>query len=67
MSTPRDIRADVNPDHITQWEFDELHSALSERFTNVNIFGQDWSTGDFMHKEAESSSFFVAVCNQPIQ
>jgi len=65
MSTPSDIRADVNPDHITQWEFAELEDALSERFNDVNLFGQDWASGEFVYDEPEGASFFVAHCSNP--
>jgi SAM-dependent methyltransferase len=65
VSTPRDIRADVNPDHITQWQFDELHGELTSRFEDVDIFGQDWATGRFSWANPESASFYVARCSQP--
>jgi hypothetical protein len=65
LSTPRDIRSNVNPDHITQWEYSELERELNERFSNVRLFGQDWSTGEFTDINPESSSFFVAVCSHP--
>jgi 2-polyprenyl-3-methyl-5-hydroxy-6-metoxy-1,4-benzoquinol methylase len=67
MSTPRDIRADVNPDHITQWRYDELRNELMERFDGVNLFGQDWSTGEFIHDEPADASFYVSICSQPKQ
>lgn len=67
VSTPRDIRSDVNPDHITQWEFNELHETLAARFNTVKIFGQDWSTGNFVYENPADSSFFVAECSDPIR
>jgi 2-polyprenyl-3-methyl-5-hydroxy-6-metoxy-1,4-benzoquinol methylase len=67
LSTPRDIRSDVNPDHITQWTFDELSEALGERFHDVDLFGQDWATGDFVRDSPETSAFFIAKCSSPIK
>lgn len=65
ISTPRDIRSDVNPDHITQWEFKELREALEERFASVEIIGQDWATGEFSASEPWEASFFIGKCSQP--
>lgn len=67
ISTPRDIRSDVNPDHITQWEYDELHGALTDRFNSVAMFGQDWQTGEFVTEKPADASFYVAICSQPKQ
>lgn len=67
MSTPRDIRADVNPDHITQWEFKELESELGKRFNSVEMFGQDWATGEFVYDKPDQASFFVAKCSSPVR
>lgn len=66
MSTPRDIRADVNPDHITQWEYEELEDALRSRFDEVEMFGQDWTTGEFTAVNQRVASFFVARCAIPL-
>lgn len=66
MSTPRDIRADKNPNHITQWGFAELEDALSSRFGKVNLFGQDWATGQFVYDNPERASFFIARCDEPL-
>ena len=65
LSTPRDIRSDVNPDHITDWTFEELKIALEERFYDVDMFGQDWATGEFTCDSPEEASFFIAVCKNP--
>lgn len=67
MSTPSDIRSDVNPDHVTQWTFDQLGKALRTRFQAVELFGQDWATGEFQYDNPERSSFFVAKCSHPIR
>jgi hypothetical protein len=67
VSTPRDIRSDVNPDHITQWDFDELHDALGQRFGEVQMFGQDWATGEFTTTNPQGASFYVAQCSKPLQ
>jgi 2-polyprenyl-3-methyl-5-hydroxy-6-metoxy-1,4-benzoquinol methylase len=67
ISTPRDIRSDTNPDHITQWKFDELNDALRGRFRYVEMFGQDWSTGEFVQENPHQASFFVARCSQPMR
>jgi SAM-dependent methyltransferase len=66
MSTPRNIRADVNPDHITQWGFTELEDILGNRFGKVDLFGQDWASGEFVYNDSANASFFVAHCNEPL-
>lgn len=67
LSTPRDIRADVNPDHITQWRFEELRSELEKRFGLVEMMGQDWATGKFVYTPPDQASFFVAKCSRPLR
>lgn len=65
VSTPRDIRSDVNPDHITQWEYDELGEALHSRFGHVALLGQDWATGEFTTENQANASFYVAIASKP--
>ncbi len=65
VSTPRDIRSDVNPDHITQWEYDEFGEALHSRFGKVALFGQDWATGEFTTDNPADASFYVAIASKP--
>lgn len=67
VSTPTDIRADVNPDHRVQWEFEELAYELGSRFGSVDIFGQDWTTGEFRYETPETASFMIADCTSPIR
>jgi len=67
LSTPRDIRSDRNLDHISQWNFEELRGVLSVRFKQVDLFGQDWASGNFVRENPENASFYVARCSEPIQ
>lgn len=62
LSTPRDIRSDVNPDHITQWGFRELRSTLEESFSSVTMLGQDWASGVISPLGPETASFWIAEC-----
>ena len=64
ISTPRDIRSDVNPFHITQWTSKELEDELGKLFSDVQLLGQDWATGVIDPNRETHHAFFFAVCKK---
>ena len=62
MSVPRDINADNNGFHKSNWPFEELKATLESKFKRVLMLGQDWDTAEFSNIGVEKNDFYIAVC-----
>jgi len=64
LSTPRDIREDDNHYHISEWSYERLQEVLTPLFSNVDILGQSWKTGEITRENIHDSDFYICVCTK---
>lgn len=64
ISTPRDNNSKYNQFHKSQWDYATLKNNLSDLFSQVTMYGQDWDTGKITLEQPMTDDFFIAVARK---